>query len=98
MLLLRPAKTAPKRTPKAKAPPTSESESESESHSSSSPDRSSCQEDGLIPEGKLTPVLHSKPATPMVSSAPASNYVPVVSALLFAKNKAAAEAALLEAQ
>ena len=92
-----PSKAAPKKKPKTKAPSPSESESETESESSYSSKSSSSQEDGLVPEGKRTPVL-SRPATPVVSPVPVPSPLPVVSALLFAKNKAAAEAALLEAQ
>ena len=92
-----PSKTAPKKKPKTKAPPASESESSTESESSYISEGSSSQEDGLVPEGKMTPVL-SRPASPVVPPVPASSPLPIVSALLFAKNKAAAEAALLEAQ
>jgi len=84
--------------PKAKkAPSESSSESESESSSSSS---SSSSEDGLIPEGQVTPVFHAKPPAPILTGNTAAS-LPAASlsaAQAHARESLAAQKSLMEAQ
>jgi len=90
------AKKAGKPKPK-KAPSESSSESESESSSSSS---SSSSEDGLVPDGQVTPVFSSKPSAPILSGNTAAS-LPAASlsaAQAHARDTLAAQKSLLEAQ
>ena len=90
------AQAATSKKPTKPRPPTSSSESSSESDSdSSSSSSSSSSEDGLIPEGKLTPVLSAKPVAP---AAPVVQPVVQTPAQTHASDYFAAKKALLEAQ
>jgi len=90
------AKKAGKPKPK-KASSESSSEPESESSSSSS---SSSSEDGLVPDGQVTPVFSSKPSAPILSGNTAAS-LPAASlsaAQAHARDTLAAQKSLLEAQ
>jgi len=60
----------PAKKPAKKAQVQSSSESSFESESETSSSSSSSSEEGLIPEGTVTPILHLKPAAPMMSDPP----------------------------
>ena len=82
--------------PKAKKS-SSESSSESESESSSS-SSSSSSEDGLIPEGQVTPVFHAKPPAPILTGNTAASLPAASLSAAHARESLAAQKSLLEAQ
>ena len=85
---------------KPKAKKSSKSSSESESDSSSSSSSSASSEDGLVPEGQLTPVLPGKSTAPILTGNPAAS-LPAASlsaAQIHASGTLAAQNRLLQAQ